>query len=261
MAKRILTEKRRKYLKLSVSRRRRKLKVMAVEYMGGKCVMCGYNKCVNALHFHHLDPSKKEFTISSGNTIKFETIKTELEKCILICANCHAETHFKEKESEILEQEEYLKKVVRPSIYVKCFNCGKDKKIFNSYLRKKNFCTRQCKILYFYNEGWPTDADFLNMCEALNISDVSTKIGKSKTSVYDRLKKLKSGNNEPQVVYKTKIDWPTDEELAKWVWEKPRTTIAEELGVSDKAVIKRCQARNINMPGRGYWTKIKSGKL
>lgn len=52
-----------------------------------------------------------------------------------------------------------------------------------------------------------------------------------------------------------KIDWPSDEELTKLVWEKPRSTLAKELGVSDKAIAKRCNVRNIEQPGRGYWAK------
>lgn len=61
---------------------------------GGKCTLCGYSKCVAALQFHH--PNKdKEFGIAyKGKTRKFLEIVTEAEKCMLICANCHAEQHF-----------------------------------------------------------------------------------------------------------------------------------------------------------------------
>jgi 5-methylcytosine-specific restriction endonuclease McrA len=73
--------------------RRRKIKAKAVEYKGGKCQKCGYNKCVSALDFHHIDPTEKDFTISS-NSGKWENIKKELDKCELLCKNCHAELHF-----------------------------------------------------------------------------------------------------------------------------------------------------------------------
>ena len=59
---------------------------------GGKCERCGYNTCVKALEFHHIDPSKKDFTISSDNFKLKEAIE-ESKKCILICANCHRELH------------------------------------------------------------------------------------------------------------------------------------------------------------------------
>ena len=58
----------------------------------GKCMRCGYNKCAKALDFHHLDPSKKDFTISNDHFRLKEAVK-EVKKCILICSNCHKELH------------------------------------------------------------------------------------------------------------------------------------------------------------------------
>lgn len=80
-----------------VSERRRELKRKAVEYKGGKCECCSYDKCIAALEFHHLDPNQKDFGIGNGNTKGWESIKTELDKCIMVCANCHREIHDKER--------------------------------------------------------------------------------------------------------------------------------------------------------------------
>lgn len=75
---------------------RKKIKARAVEYKGGQCQNCGYNKCMSALAFHHLDPSQKDFGIGgNGETRAWDTIKKELDKCVLLCANCHAEEHEK----------------------------------------------------------------------------------------------------------------------------------------------------------------------
>lgn len=83
---------RRKYLIEAVSKRRRRIKVMAVEFKGGKCQICGYNKYVGALDLHHVDPDKKSFSISSrGHSRSWEKVKKELNKCMLLCANCHRE--------------------------------------------------------------------------------------------------------------------------------------------------------------------------
>lgn len=80
----------------SVKKRRRKLKQMAIEYKGGKCEECGYNKSNYALTFHHKDPNEKEFGIGGkGETRSWESLKVELDKCVLLCANCHAEEHEK----------------------------------------------------------------------------------------------------------------------------------------------------------------------
>jgi len=72
---------------------RKKNKERAVEYKGGKCVKCGYDKCIRALDFHHLDPLQKDFTPSQNMNMAWDKIKTELDKCILVCSNCHREIH------------------------------------------------------------------------------------------------------------------------------------------------------------------------
>lgn len=73
---------------------RQKIKQKAVEYKGGHCQICHYNKCVEALCFHHRDPKEKDFSISyKGYCRKWETVKKELDKCDILCANCHAEKH------------------------------------------------------------------------------------------------------------------------------------------------------------------------
>lgn len=63
-------------------------------WLSGKCQVCGYNKCLRSLEFHHLDPLQKDFTISGNlKRIKKEKVIKELEKCILVCSNCHGEIH------------------------------------------------------------------------------------------------------------------------------------------------------------------------
>lgn len=77
-----------------VLERQRIFKKLCVEYKGGKCINCGYNKYIGALEFHHRDPTKKEFGIANHNLRKFDDrIKLELDKCELLCANCHREAH------------------------------------------------------------------------------------------------------------------------------------------------------------------------
>ena len=68
-------------------------KKKAVEYKGGKCERCGYNKCIDALEFHHIDPTQKDKNFGSMKLRKWEDQKTELDKCICVCANCHREIH------------------------------------------------------------------------------------------------------------------------------------------------------------------------
>lgn len=70
-------------------------KQACVDYKGGKCLKCDYSKCIKALDFHHRDKDKKEFNISNArdNTKITNVIKKELDKCDLLCKNCHVEEH------------------------------------------------------------------------------------------------------------------------------------------------------------------------
>ena len=76
----------------AVARRRRKVKRMLVEEAGGKCTICGYDRCSAALHFHHVDPKTKSFALSvRGITRSIAKLREEARKCVLLCSNCHAE--------------------------------------------------------------------------------------------------------------------------------------------------------------------------
>ena len=87
-------KERRKYLIEAVKRRRERVRLTAIQYKGGRCQICGYDRCMEALEFHHLDPTKKDFGISNkGYTRSWEKVREEADKCILLCANCHREVH------------------------------------------------------------------------------------------------------------------------------------------------------------------------
>jgi len=80
-------------------------KQKAVAYKGGKCEKCGYNKCIAAMDFHHINPDDKMYDVKDIMARKWETIKSEIEKCMLLCSNCHREEHWNErnKKRTILE--------------------------------------------------------------------------------------------------------------------------------------------------------------
>jgi hypothetical protein len=68
-----------------------------VDYKGGECEICGYNESIGALEFHHKDRSKKDFEIGKLTSKTFsDIVKKELDKCMLLCKNCHGEIHFNE---------------------------------------------------------------------------------------------------------------------------------------------------------------------
>lgn len=78
----------------AVQKLRHVYKRRAIELLGGCCKHCGYNRSQSAMDFHHVDPSQKEVSISSnGITRSWARIEKELQKCILLCSNCHREEH------------------------------------------------------------------------------------------------------------------------------------------------------------------------
>ena len=64
---------------------------MLVAESGGCCAVCGYDRCAINLVFHHVDPTQKSFSLSSHTTKSLASYRAEMEKCVLVCANCHGE--------------------------------------------------------------------------------------------------------------------------------------------------------------------------
>ena len=81
------------------AKRRAKNKARCVEYMGTVCKHCGTS---DKLHYHHVDPSTKEFNVGRELNRKWKVLKAELDKCIVLCASCHSKHHAKEQANEQL---------------------------------------------------------------------------------------------------------------------------------------------------------------
>lgn len=106
---------------------RRQLKEDCIKLMGGKCMVCGYNSHLEAMDFHHINPEKKEYGISQimnkaiTNKTLLTFLKKEIEKCILLCSNCHSELHAK-LEKEKLEKDEIYNNFISLGKYKLCLS-------------------------------------------------------------------------------------------------------------------------------------------
>lgn len=80
---------------IRMNQRTQEIGQIVSELKGDCCEICGYDRCKSALEFHHKDPKSKDFQISRSWSYSIERIKLELEKCILVCSNCHREIHEK----------------------------------------------------------------------------------------------------------------------------------------------------------------------
>lgn len=89
-----------------VNVRRFSLKRQCVQYLGGKCIVCNYNKNIQALIFHHINEEDKLFDLSGAHARSWENIQKELDKCQLLCSNCHHELH--EQRSKEKRQNKFI---------------------------------------------------------------------------------------------------------------------------------------------------------
>ena len=84
-----------------IGRRLIEAREKAIEYKGGKCEHCGYDKYRGALEFHHRDPTQKDPT--GLRAYKLSRLFAEVDKCVLLCANCHREEHGKLRLGSVAE--------------------------------------------------------------------------------------------------------------------------------------------------------------
>jgi hypothetical protein len=75
----------------AVTDRHRRLRALLIGEAGGRCAVCGYDRCTYNLHFHHVVPATKSFKLAMGTGKSLATYRTEASKCVLVCANCHGE--------------------------------------------------------------------------------------------------------------------------------------------------------------------------
>lgn len=184
---------------------RAKTKEWLVEYAGGSCQSCGYAKYRGNLAFHHISDKVDRLSELVRQTASWGRILSEVQKCVLVCHNCHGEIHAGlipcpdidyEARRARLSKLESSRPIPKSNRKRPCSWC---KKMTSS----ASYCSGSCSSAARYG-----------------------------------------------------VQWPDDSELARLVLSLPISTIAKQIGVSDKAVSKRCKQRNISTPTVGHWVKI-----
>lgn len=205
---------------------RRRNKIKLVEYKGGKCERCGYDKCIDALEFHHLNPDEKDFGVSCGDTRSLEKLKAEADKCIMVCANCHREIHAEEREKKLLERDR--EKTEKEIIFFRKYKSNKEQH-------------RSKKLIQ----------------EKLDINKIKTDIGDKlpKVKIAEKygvglttLKRFLKKNNITYIEnkYNSKLKDLTKETfLSSFEELKTFTATSKKFGVSDKALQKWCCKNNL----------------
>lgn len=173
-----------------VKKWRKETKKRLVEGYGGKCCICGYNRSHDAIDFHHVDPSKKDFSIGRvrANPKSIKRIVEELKKCIPVCANCHREIHSGitqvPEELPVLNEKEILD--YRKLPMTPCLNCGKEKSMANKY------CSYSCSGKASRKVNWKEkDQWIIENYGKISLVKMGDELGVTDNAVRKRLKKLK----------------------------------------------------------------------
>lgn len=164
---------------------RRRLKRKAILAMGGKCQCCGYSRSDKALQFHHLDPSTKEFGMGQVRAAprKIEKVADELEKCVLVCSNCHAEIH-----DGLRDVPETFQRFDRSVFLVSQLRSAPQKK----ERRRQKTVTKEVKPRVDLRKILVTDAEFVVSLEQFggNKSAMARALAVSETAIRKRLKRI-----------------------------------------------------------------------
>ena len=205
----------------SLNNSRKRLKEKLVAYKGGKCEVCGYDKCITALEFHHLDPTEKEFGIGGKNVLSFEKCKKEVDKCILVCANCHREIHYKEVLEKQKEEEE------------------EEKKVFAEVLNNRDkYNVKHIKQSYKY-------LAYTNILDDIKNNMSRRDIFKKYHINNKTFRRFLEENNIEYNKKKIVAEKPTKDELIELLKNNTKASIARMFDVSWAAVNKWCKKYNL----------------
>jgi hypothetical protein len=182
---------RKAYSAMKVTNFHRRMKLKAIEYKGGKCKNCQYSKSPAALVFHHRDPKEKDFSISR-KVLGWERLQPELDKCDLLCSNCHNEEH---ERLHLLEEEERNREVrkhipERVPVVTLTHSCLVCKSAFQSERYSSQFCSIACSAKRRERLEWPSEEALRKLVEVSPITTIAKDLGVSDVAVRKRCQKL-----------------------------------------------------------------------
>lgn len=169
----------------NVKNSRTRLKERLVFAAGGKCQCCGYDKCISALEFHHINPNEKDFTIAKNTNKAWNLVKEEIKKCLLVCANCHREIHsdlldisnlmpaYDEEKANIIDKQ--LSELKTKTVFY-CKTCGEIVSYGNEYCPK-------CANLLRRKVERPTRNELKNLVREYSFAELARRFGVSDKAI------------------------------------------------------------------------------
>lgn len=174
----------------AVKKWRKATKSRLLKGMGGKCFVCDYNKCESALDFHHIDPSQKDFGLAAvrASIKNWSLLVEEVEKCVVLCSNCHREHHegllnisFIPKKFD--EKLKNYKEIEREELYDPCPVCKTKKS------KHLITCSPSCAAKKNERVDWK-NIDLEKLYKTNTVIKIAKTLGVSDVTVHKKLKKL-----------------------------------------------------------------------
>jgi len=186
----MLTQKVNMSNKENVQNWRKRTKERLTRAFGSACGICSYNKCLESMQFHHLNPKEKDFAISSATSRirSWSRIVEEVKKCVMLCGNCHTELHhgFTSLPENIQHFDESFTeyKIHDFGEMDECPICQ------NLKLSHQFTCSRKCAATNKGKVDWDS-IDLEQMLIGRSILSVANELKVSDAAVHKRIKKLK----------------------------------------------------------------------
>lgn len=269
---------------------RKATKERMVAAMGGRCQCCGYDRCVESMDFHHVNPAEKEMALGAvrANPTAWPVIVNELRKCVLVCRNCHGELHYGARQlpnTYARFDERYVEYKTHPELCDACPACGKPKPKHNLV------CSSQCGAQK--RVDW-SGIDLRELLKTMSLAAVADQLGVSQAAVWRKAKRegivvtykptraqrtytpfvrppkppkqlrLRVSDANPEWrrrpnIANRKVERPSKEELTRMVWESSLLAVSKRYGVRDNTIRKWCKSYGIELPPQGYVQRRQAG--
>lgn len=257
----------------AVKRWRHNTKKRMVQSMGGKCAICGYNNCNDALELHHINPMEKEFGFGkmTADPKSWSRFVEELRKCVLLCSNHHREIHngiIVLPDNYIRFDESFVEHKAGSDLMKKCLVCGKETGSMNIT------CSRECAAKRTRTVLWDK-FDLVGMVKSgKSLESIASELNVSRSSVTKRLKKchpellpdkdihlvkrecsvcktrICKGSKSGLCVNcyglkRRKVERPTKEQLEEQLKTESWLALGKKYGVSDNSIRKWARSYQI----------------
>lgn len=216
-------------------RERYQMKKAFIEERKTKCLKCGESRKY-VLDFHHIDPSTKSFTIGRIKKSSLEAIENEIDKCIVLCANCHREFHHINEEYGV-SLEDYLNQ----KIEMKDFLSDEELDEVREEIKKHKTSLMNKSYLQDIKNGtlekaFQDDFSDKNLIKSSTRNQINHCANCGKTISYSAIRCVECSNKARRIVER-----PSKEQLFVDICSKPIISVAEQYGVSDNTIRKWCR--------------------